>query len=32
MTAARLTRTGLVRAWALWTVGFLAFPVAGVAG
>jgi hypothetical protein len=32
MTAPRTLRTGLVRSWALWTVGFLAFPIAGLAG
>jgi hypothetical protein len=26
------TRTRLLRPWALWTAGFLAFPVAGLAG
>jgi hypothetical protein len=32
MTATRTVRAGLFRSWALWTVGFLAFPVAGLAG
>lgn len=32
MTAAPTTRNQLLRSWALWTVGFLAFPIAGVAG
>jgi hypothetical protein len=32
MTAASTTRTIRGRAWALWTVGFLAFPIAGLAG
>jgi hypothetical protein len=26
------TRTRLLRPWALWTAGFLAFPIAGLAG
>lgn len=25
-------RSGLLRPWALWTVGFLSFPLAGIAG
>lgn len=32
MTAAHSTRTRLLRSWGLWTAGFLAFPVAGLAG
>lgn len=32
MTAARTTRHGLARRWAWWTAGFLAFPIAGLAG
>jgi hypothetical protein len=26
------TRTGLLRPWLIWTAGFLAFPIAGLAG
>jgi hypothetical protein len=32
MTATAVTRRSLLRPWALWTAGFLAFPVAGLAG
>ncbi len=32
MTAARSSRTGALWSWALWTAGFLAFPIAGLAG
>jgi hypothetical protein len=33
MTGARTpTRHGPLRSWALWTAGFLAFPIAGLAG
>lgn len=32
MTAARSTRHALLRSWAIWTAGFLAFPIAGLAG
>lgn len=32
MTATPATRTSLWRPWALWTIGFLAFPIAGLAG
>jgi hypothetical protein len=32
MTATPVTRRGLLRPWGLWTAGFLAFPLAGLAG
>ena len=32
MTASPVTHHGLLRAWGLWTAGFLAFPLAGLAG
>src|SRR5215218_3083180 len=32
MTAHANLRTSFVRSWLLWTAGFLAFPVAGLAG
>lgn len=32
MTATRTARRGSLWSWALWTVGFLAFPIAGLAG
>jgi hypothetical protein len=32
MTTSRTTQTTFTRTWLLWTAGFLAFPIAGVAG
>jgi hypothetical protein len=32
MTATPVTHRGLLRSWGLWTAGFLAFPIAGLAG
>ncbi len=32
MTAPTTPRTPFLRAWLIWTVGFLAFPLAGLAG
>ena len=32
MTAATASRPSFLRPWLLWTVGFLSFPIAGVAG
>ena len=32
MTRAAVTQTSFLRTWATWTAGFLAFPLAGLAG
>ena len=32
MTISSTTQPGLLRPWLLWTVGFIAFPIAGLAG
>lgn len=32
MTASAASQTSLLRTWLLWTAGFLAFPLAGLAG
>ena len=32
MTASAAVRTSPLRTWLLWTTGFLAFPLAGLAG
>ena len=32
MTSSRSSRSSFLRTWLLWTAGFLAFPIAGLAG